>query len=225
MLLTGGAPPPPPPHTPTPSPTSSAPRSLRSASAPIVFVYINRYERKKAIELAIDAFAALQLRLPPAAARRTHLVISGGYDTRMPENVQYYEELLRRARDSGVVGAGETPAPRSAALPDFSAVGGGGAAGGGREAAVAAAPPALYAQVQAFARVTFVRSFTDEQKARLLRAATAVLYTPSREHFGIVPIEAMAACRLVIACADGGPLESVDDGTTGLLCEPTPDVS
>jgi alpha-1,3/alpha-1,6-mannosyltransferase len=50
-----------------------------------------------------------------------------------------------------------------------------------------------------------------------------VLYTPENEHFGIVPLEAMAAGKPVIACASGGPRESVADGVTGILCEPRPD--
>jgi glycosyltransferase involved in cell wall biosynthesis len=57
--------------------------------------------------------------------------------------------------------------------------------------------------------VTFVPSFTAPQRAALLAAAAAVLYTPQHEHFGIVPLEAMAAGRAVLACASGGPLESV----------------
>ena len=66
-----------------------------------------------------------------------------------------------------------------------------------------------------------MRSFTDRQRALLLAACTAVLYTPQREHFGIVPLEAMAAGRPVIACNSGGPLESVVDGCTGFLRPPT----
>ena len=42
------------------------------------------------------------------------------------------------------------------------------------------------------------------------------------EHFGIVPIEAMAAHKPVIACNSGGPVESIKNGVTGYLCEPTP---
>ena len=44
-----------------------------------------------------------------------------------------------------------------------------------------------------------------------------------REHFGLVPIEAMAAGRPVIAADSGGPLETVVDGTTGFLRPPTAD--
>jgi alpha-1,3/alpha-1,6-mannosyltransferase len=57
------------------------------------------------------------------------------------------------------------------------------------------------------------------QRARLTRAP------PDRtqnEHFGLVPLEAMAAQRPVVACASGGPKESVVHGVTGFLCDPTP---
>lgn len=54
-------------------------------------------------------------------------------------------------------------------------------------------------------------------------------YNPSKttlatqdEHFGIVPIEAMAAHKPVVACNSGGPVESIKNGVTGYLCEPTP---
>lgn len=65
--------------------------------------------------------------------------------------------------------------------------------------------------------VTLIRSFSDEFKTRLLRVAAAVVYTPVNEHFGIVPIEAGASKRAVLATDTGGPLESVVDGTTGFL--------
>jgi alpha-1,3/alpha-1,6-mannosyltransferase len=43
------------------------------------------------------------------------------------------------------------------------------------------------------------------------------------EHFGIVPLEAMAAEKPVVACNSGGPKESVKHAATGFLCEPTPE--
>ena len=57
----------------------------------------------------------------------------------------------------------------------------------------------------------------------LLKKGICLVYTPDREHFGIGPIEAMAASCPVIACASGGPLETVVNGSTGLLCQPTSD--
>lgn len=71
-------------------------------------------------------------------------------------------------------------------------------------------------------QVRLLPSCTDAQKWGLLRACTAVLYTPEGEHFGIVPLEAMACCRPVIAVASGGPLETVVSGQTGFLCPPQP---
>jgi glycosyltransferase involved in cell wall biosynthesis len=59
------------------------------------------------------------------------------------------------------------------------------------------------------------------QRALLLAACQAVVYTPQHEHFGIVPLEAMASGRPVIAVNNGGPTESVLSGRTGQLCEPT----
>ena len=52
---------------------------------------------------------------------------------------------------------------------------------------------------------------------------TPPIYTPQNEHFGIVPLECAAAKRPVIACNSRWPLESVVQGKTGVLCDPTPD--
>ena len=69
-------------------------------------------------------------------------------------------------------------------------------------------------------KVTFVRSFSDAQKLSLLNQCSCLIYTPSHEHFGIVPIEAMYMKRPVIAVNSGGPLETVQNGVTGFLCNP-----
>ena len=69
--------------------------------------------------------------------------------------------------------------------------------------------------------VTFIRSFTDQEKVALLDRCRALIYTPSNEHFGICPLEGMYLRRPVVAVNSGGPLETVVDGETGFLCEPT----
>ena len=71
-------------------------------------------------------------------------------------------------------------------------------------------------------QVWLLPSFTNEQRSALLAACVAVIYTPQNEHFGIVPLEAMAAGKPVIACSSGGPKESVLPGVTGFLSDPTP---
>lgn len=139
-----------------------------------VFLSLNRYERKKNLSLALEALAALENSLPTAQSAGIHLVMAGGYDDRVTENVQHYTELKE-----------------------------------------------LASKLHLEKSVTFLRSPSDSLKVALLRGSTAVLYTPSREHFGIVPVEAMYCCCPVIAVNSGGPLESVADGETGFLCEPT----
>jgi alpha-1,3/alpha-1,6-mannosyltransferase len=73
------------------------------------------------------------------------------------------------------------------------------------------------------AHVRIVRSPTEPERKRLLSRCLCVVYTPKDEHFGLVPLEAMAAGRPVIAVSRGGPAETVVDGETGLLCEPRAD--
>lgn len=55
----------------------------------------------------------------------------------------------------------------------------------------------------------------DQLRDRLARCRALVF--PGTEDFGIVPVEAMASGRPVIAHASGGVLDSVVDGHTGLL--------
>ena len=78
----------------------------------------------------------------------------------------------------------------------------------------------LAEQYNLTSKVTFLRSFSDAQKLSLLKRSTCLIYTPSHEHFGIVPIEAMYMKRPVIAVNSGGPLETVQNGVTGFLCNP-----
>jgi glycosyltransferase involved in cell wall biosynthesis len=66
--------------------------------------------------------------------------------------------------------------------------------------------------------VEFLGRATDENVRELYRGATAVLL-PGEEDFGIVPVEAQACGRPVIALARGGALETVVDGETGVLVD------
>ena len=157
---------------------------------PTVFVSINRFERKKDIGLAVRALAVVvrgvnkkqtnrgggsKKTTTPAAPSNPVLILAGGFDPRLPENVDHLQELQALAAREGVAD-----------------------------------------------RVAFLPSFTDAQRGALLAVAAAILYTPSGEHFGIVPVEAGAAGVPVIAVASGGPLESVVDGVTGWLVEAEP---
>ena len=54
-----------------------------------VLLSINRFEKKKDIGLALRAFA----KVPVNARKGSKLVIAGGYDPRVLENVSYLKEL------------------------------------------------------------------------------------------------------------------------------------
>ncbi len=69
--------------------------------------------------------------------------------------------------------------------------------------------------------VEFLGHQTDDEIRNLYRGASAVVL-PGEEDFGIVPVEAQACGRPVVALARGGALETVRDGVTGVLVpEPT----
>jgi glycosyltransferase involved in cell wall biosynthesis len=66
------------------------------------------------------------------------------------------------------------------------------------------------------ADVAFLGTRSNEEVRDLYRRAAAVLL-PGEEDFGIVPVEAQACGRPVVALGRGGALETVVDGITGVL--------
>ena len=72
--------------------------------------------------------------------------------------------------------------------------------------------------------VEFLGSLSDEQVRTAYQKAAAVLL-PGIEDFGIVPIEAQACGRPVIALAQGGACETVIDGSTGILVTESTDAA
>ncbi|KAL0221720.1 hypothetical protein RCL1_001574 [Eukaryota sp. TZLM3-RCL] len=147
-------------------------------SSDCIILSVNRFEKKKNIPLALEAFKSLQSLISFSIYKNIKLVLAGGYDPRVSENVQvfnYLQDLVKQFN-----------------LED---------------------------------RVVFVPSFSRKQHLSLLKMARngLLVYTPSNEHFGIVPIESMAAMVPVVAVNSGGPTESVVDGGTGYLCDPTPE--
>ncbi len=83
-------------------------------------------------------------------------------------------------------------------------------AGGGRRLA------ALAARIPPSPVTSFVPDPDDAAVRTLYRQARALLF-PGEEDFGLVPVEAMACGRPVIALARGGATETVVDGVTGCL--------
>lgn len=62
---------------------------------------------------------------------------------------------------------------------------------------------------------------TDEALRRWVGNARCVIYLPVDEDFGMSPVEAMAAGKPVIGVAEGGLLETVVPGRTGVLIAPS----
>lgn len=79
--------------------SSDLPPESFDSSADIVFLSINRFERKKCVELAIHAFCLLASEKTDVSSK---LVIAGGYDPRVRENVEYELELKELALLNGL---------------------------------------------------------------------------------------------------------------------------
>lgn len=158
-------------------------------------VSINRFERKKNVELALRAFALLEKDnlVPKETFAEYRLVLAGGYDKRVIENVEYLKEL-------------DTLATKTFGLETFTIF------------------PTSTEKPPSTAQVIFICSFNDAQRTYLLDQSMLLLYTPSNEHFGITPVEGMYASLPVIAANSGGPLETVKDKETGLILAPEPEL-
>ncbi|KAJ3110489.1 Alpha-1,3-mannosyltransferase-like protein [Phlyctochytrium bullatum] len=160
-------------------------------------VSLNRFERKKDIGLAIKAFAEVLKRANPKLnTEKLRLFVAGGYDLRIHENVEHHRELQSLCDFHDL--SHHTLAPFDVPAPPYR-------------------QPVFKGKPKDFARVVFVLSASNADRAHLLSHAACLLYTPSGEHFGIVPVEAMHAGTPVVAVNDGGPTETVVDGRTGFL--------
>ena len=73
-------------------------------------------------------------------------------------------------------------------------------------------------------RVEFTGAVTDEELIELYAGALAVVYVPYDEDYGYVTLESFLARKPLVTARDsGGPLEFVEDGVNGLVCEPAPE--
>lgn len=137
------------------------------------FVSINRFEKKKNLQLAVQAFY-IMLRKHASTGKRCQLIIAGGFDARIEEHVEQFAQLEQ-----------------------------------------------LIGRYDLQQYVTLKKNITDAERRELMLEALAVVYTPSNEHFGIVPLEAMQLGVAVLATNSGGPKETIVNNKTGLLREAT----
>jgi glycosyltransferase involved in cell wall biosynthesis len=84
---------------------------------------------------------------------------------------------------------------------------------------------ALAREVGVADRLTMCGQVPREEMPALLRSMDAVVCTPWYEPFGIVPLEAMACGKPVVAAAVGGLIDTVVHGVTGLHVPPRDPVS
>ncbi|KAL9937856.1 hypothetical protein V8E36_003401 [Tilletia maclaganii] len=131
-------------------------------------------------------------RATPRASGGLRLVVAGGYDRRVRDNIQTLESLQAQCDKLGLrhITLSYNPQPFS---PPVS--------------------PPVYDDLSS-AHVIFLQSAPVGCLRALLtnESTISLVYTPAGEHFGIVPLEA-AACGLpVLAVNDGGPRESIIDG-------------
>ncbi|KAG6884041.1 hypothetical protein C0992_007124 [Termitomyces sp. T32_za158] len=165
---------------------------------------LNRFEQKKNIALAVRAFASIKSKF---ATKPLRLVLAGGYDPRLDDNLLTLDSLLHLAKSLSLTYNVITPPSSLKAIK---------------------IPPGNMTHKDP--DVLFLLNFTTSQRTALLSSPStvALLYTPANEHFGIGPVEAMACGVPVLACNSGGPTESVVDGPreerTGWLRPPDTEV-
>lgn len=135
---------------------------------------INRFERLKNIELAIKSYSESLKKLKKD--EQPLLIVAGGYDPRVRENVEYLQELEKLCDELNLVHY--TFRGKLVLKPNST-------------------------------QVLFMPLVKSSIKNAALKHAELLLYTPTFEHFGIVPVESMLNRTPVLAINKGGPLESI----------------
>jgi len=75
---------------------------------------------------------------------------------------------------------------------------------------------------EGYGNIRFTGWLKDDELIKLMGRAVATIYIPLDEDFGMSPLESMAAGKPVIGVAEGGLLETVIHGKTGLLLPEDP---
>ncbi len=160
------------------------PEISRVVSSRSTFISLNRFEKKKNAALAVSSFALAFSSL----SDRPRLVLAGGYDPRVEDNMLTLYSLIDLAKSHSLSYNVIAPTSSQTKIPPLN---------------VSKDNP----------DVLFLLNFTTAQRTALLSSPStrAFLYTPANEHFGIGPVEGMIGGVPVLACDSGGPVESVVD--------------
>lgn len=156
---------------------------------------MNRFEKKKNLLLALDSFAWLKGNLDAKVFRDLRLLVGGDYNSKIKENVKCLWELQVRCKKLGLNFVTIWP---TEGLDEFDV----------NECEEAS--------------VFFLPAINDAMRNSLLARSFTLIYTPTEEHVGIVPIEAMALGIPPIGINNGGTKEAIVDGATGFLVDPVP---
>lgn len=161
---------------------------------------INRFEPKKNIELAIEAYHSFKMTSKHATTEAMKLVLTGGYDPSSQMNKEYLADLTLKCEILGF-----------------------------KPVTVLSSEYETTTIKNESYDVLFLPSIPSNLKELLLSKCEMLLYTPSFEHFGIVPIEAMKFGKPIIAVNNGGPKESIislddEEHGFGLLLDADPEL-
>lgn len=152
-------------------------------------------KRKKNLELAIKSYHLTLDYMSKARKDKLKLFVCGGYDERVLENKEYLNELKKLCDDLNL---------------NYTVI-------DGKNMELNNITPKV---VKEKLHVIFIKSIPTQLKNLLISKSSLLLYTPSNEHFGIVPLESMLLGTPVLAPNNGGPLETVSQNETGWLIEP-----
>jgi D-inositol-3-phosphate glycosyltransferase len=177
--------------------------------------------RDEVAELAQLGIRRSKISVVPCGVDLGHFTLAsdaGGRDVSIPRRAVYRLVSVGRLVPRKGVG---TVIEAMSRLPDAELI----IAGGDGPADVASVSErarlsALAVRIRVAERVRFVGQVSRAEMPALLRSADVVVCAPWYEPFGIVPLEAMACGVPVVGSAVGGLLDSVADGSTGVLIPP-----
>lgn len=146
-----------------------------------IFVSLNRYERKKRIDIAIQAINVYRKESRGSQkGGKSVLIVAGGYDKRVVENVDYLQELETLCQSLSLphiyyphLPTNDEIISNSVSKPDVIF----------RTSISSSERTAL------FTLATGIYPYLASPDGITMPIILALLYTPDREHFGIVPLE------------------------------------